>query len=213
MDLDERACPDCAETVKKAAKVCRHCGYRFELGDMVDEGKLGALKSIPQGPITTSSAPSATFGDKEGRILLAGVAIVPVLIGLVIAISSSLGGPEPVDTTRYENEAKAFIIKDMLDPSSVQFRDVSTSDKCVTGEINAKNSFGAYVGFKGFYYSAAKHWGQIRAEMPEPMTMSSAQFQRELDHWSRYSDRFSNCLDGYELDAPRKTVVPKDAKS
>lgn len=25
-----RACPDCAETVKAAAKVCRHCGHRFD---------------------------------------------------------------------------------------------------------------------------------------------------------------------------------------
>lgn len=25
-----RTCPDCAETVKTAANVCRHCGYRFD---------------------------------------------------------------------------------------------------------------------------------------------------------------------------------------
>ena len=27
-----RECPDCAETVKKKARVCRHCGYRFRPG-------------------------------------------------------------------------------------------------------------------------------------------------------------------------------------
>ena len=27
---DEKICPDCAETVKAAAKVCRFCGYRFD---------------------------------------------------------------------------------------------------------------------------------------------------------------------------------------
>jgi hypothetical protein len=26
---DERTCPDCAETIKTAAKVCKHCGLRF----------------------------------------------------------------------------------------------------------------------------------------------------------------------------------------
>lgn len=27
---DTKVCPDCAETVKKAARVCRYCGYRFD---------------------------------------------------------------------------------------------------------------------------------------------------------------------------------------
>jgi Uncharacterised protein family UPF0547 len=27
---DEKVCPECAETVKAAAQVCRFCGYRFE---------------------------------------------------------------------------------------------------------------------------------------------------------------------------------------
>ena len=27
-----KVCPDCAETIKAAARVCRFCGYRFELG-------------------------------------------------------------------------------------------------------------------------------------------------------------------------------------
>ena len=30
MPTDTKECPDCAETIKAKAKVCKHCGYRFE---------------------------------------------------------------------------------------------------------------------------------------------------------------------------------------
>lgn len=29
----KKACPDCAERVPEAAKVCSHCGYRFEAAE------------------------------------------------------------------------------------------------------------------------------------------------------------------------------------
>ena len=30
LGTQDKTCPDCAETVKGAARVCRYCGYRFE---------------------------------------------------------------------------------------------------------------------------------------------------------------------------------------
>lgn len=32
MAAETKACPDCAEQVQTAAKVCRHCGHRFGTG-------------------------------------------------------------------------------------------------------------------------------------------------------------------------------------
>lgn len=50
MDIDEKACPECAETVKSAAKVCRHCGYNFVSGNSggrmpTDKPKRSILKT------------------------------------------------------------------------------------------------------------------------------------------------------------------------
>lgn len=54
-----------------------------------------------------------------------------------------------------EKISKAELIKDFNDPSSVQFRNVVTYSPdpgiyATCGELNAKNSFGAYTGFKKF---------------------------------------------------------------
>jgi len=58
------------------------------------------------------------------------------------------------DTPR--GEAENLIRRDLLDPDAAQFRDM---ERCVAdraiwrGEINAKNAYGAYTGFKLFYFS------------------------------------------------------------
>ncbi|MGO3920808.1 hypothetical protein [Acinetobacter venetianus] len=54
------------------------------------------------------------------------------------------------------NKAKQDIKYQMKDPTSVLFRNVhvvtnSVGRKSVCGEVNAKNSYGGYVGFKDFY--------------------------------------------------------------
>ncbi|MBC3934078.1 SCO family protein [Undibacterium sp. CY7W] len=48
-------------------------------------------------------------------------------------------------------EAKDFLISNLKDPESVQFRNEVFNEYGVCGEVNAKNSFGGYVGFKRFY--------------------------------------------------------------
>lgn len=52
-------------------------------------------------------------------------------------------------------QAKDAVAYDLKDPASVQFRNLRLRDfqggKLLCGEINAKNSYGAYVGYAPFY--------------------------------------------------------------
>lgn len=58
------------------------------------------------------------------------------------------------------SRAKKIIARAMKDPMSAQFRDMyaitrGTGDDTVCGEVNAKNSYGGYVGFRLFYVDSA----------------------------------------------------------
>lgn len=37
MTADEKTCPDCAENVKSAAKICRFCGHTFAAPDFLQK--------------------------------------------------------------------------------------------------------------------------------------------------------------------------------
>jgi hypothetical protein len=64
-----------------------------------------------------------------------------------------LAGCGIVGDSALEREAKEAVARQMKDPGSVQFRDIASysDQKLVCGEVNAKNSFGAYTGFVRFY--------------------------------------------------------------
>lgn len=48
------------------------------------------------------------------------------------------------------SEAQELVSRDMLDPSSAQFRNVEAKEQAICGEVNGKNAYGAYTGFKRF---------------------------------------------------------------
>lgn len=86
-----------------------------------------------------------------------------IAIVMCIAVLTACGGPQttlttkPDRTTEDDNAAiAAGIGGQMKDPMSVQYRAVrsyvtSGDQRIHCGEYNAKNSFGAYTGFKPFY--------------------------------------------------------------
>lgn len=65
--------------------------------------------------------------------------------------------------------AKRAIATGLRDPDSAQFRNVfvqrnlvdAVEQVNVCGEVNAKNAYGGYVGFKPFYFSMNTMWGEV----------------------------------------------------
>ncbi len=50
-------------------------------------------------------------------------------------------------------KAKIYISHYMKDPDSVKFRSIVVNNESVCGEVNAKNSYGAYIGYVSFHVS------------------------------------------------------------
>lgn len=77
--------------------------------------------------------------------------VAPFVLGGAVSAAVALYLWGPPSTVR---SAKAAVARDMRDPGSVQFRDVTRGfEGRVCGEVNAKNAMGAYVGFRRFVWS------------------------------------------------------------
>lgn len=77
------------------------------------------------------------------------------------------------DYSEVVTRAKSAVTRDLKDPSSAQYRNLYISESTgahhtLCGEINAKNGYGAYVGFKPFYAEVEGDWSQY--EIANPMT-------------------------------------------
>ncbi len=89
---------------------------------------------------------------KTATKLLIGLGAVVGLFGIVVAIGLH---QEDVDGGFTEAAAERLVTSQMRDSESVEFQNVqahvrSDGSHIVCGEVNAKNGFGAYVGYVRF---------------------------------------------------------------
>jgi hypothetical protein len=76
---------------------------------------------------------------------------VDLMRGIIIFCVLALGGCED----REMMDVKDAVSRNLLDPGATQFRDLkrcSGDQEVWQGEFNGKNAFGAYTGFKPFFY-------------------------------------------------------------
>ncbi|WP_432678079.1 hypothetical protein ACRAJ3_25315 [Rhodococcus pyridinivorans] len=108
--------------------------------------------------------------------------MIPALLIAVVALTAC-GEDEPDWAAQAKEMCLEAVANEMKDPNSTEFRDVTVEDKgptttnylnddgtrdedvpgnywSVEGEVNAKNGFGAMVGFRGFRCEAKKSEGR-----------------------------------------------------
>lgn len=181
MKMDEKICPMCAETIKKAALVCKHCGHRFPEREM--KPKLDAPENNGK-------------GGKWGCAI-----VVVALIGLASlaggddepAGNSKDGGSSAEDPLADVGSQQVWIVKShdgirarLKDPDSAEFRNSrfysGGPSPAVCGEVNAKNGFGGFTGFERFIAS-----GEDTAFVASDSTPS--EFQTAWDQLCVRADR------------------------
>ncbi len=141
--------------------VAGHLGVELEVhfgGSVEPEGPL-ASAATGRGPAPMT--PVATIAEEASApSVFPALAWIGLSVGLIVAIAFFASKISGASSSGAIDEAETRIAAAMRDPSSVQFRDVvicPTGDG-VTGYYNAKNSYGAYVGFQAFIYADYRYW-------------------------------------------------------
>lgn len=162
MNDDERTCPECAETIKSAANVCKHCGHRFrgsgpkdgprnEAEEKVSNSKIGCAV-IVVGLIAMISFCTPDGSDNA-----------PASSTETSSVSDNDEASEenPFDDVSKQGlwiiKSKEGIKKRLKDADSAKFKDVrfysGGTTPVVCGQVNGKNALGGYSGFEKFIAS------------------------------------------------------------
>jgi hypothetical protein len=98
MEVDERCCPSCAETIKAAAVKCRHCGDEFAKKAEANKGfplrwslYIGALAAFVVSGMDLAGATPGSSRQTEGYFLTVLSIVLFVIGGLVQSSQRNAG--------------------------------------------------------------------------------------------------------------------------
>ena len=130
--MTEKTCPQCAETVKAEAKICRFCNYNFETGTP------GDTRAVPASP-----AKKKALG--KGCLVVIGIIVALIVIGAIA------GGDQKTATSNAPSE------KAEAAPTAVSSEDQGQADaeeapsSSLTGpQQNAARTAQQYISMSGF---------------------------------------------------------------
>jgi len=165
MEADEKICPRCAETVKMAAKICKHCGYEFQAGEQPIPATSPAPAPSPppaQQPVQVnppyrpappprSSSRPEVMADPpaKGRTLLivlaaiVGVIVVLALIGLAVGPQEPGSGAANTGSTNTGSSAGNSGNGGGAEPvETTAVSSVELARAYNANEVNAQNTYG-----------------------------------------------------------------------
>jgi hypothetical protein len=200
MNDDETTCPQCAETIKAAAKVCKHCGYRIDVADIAAD--LPANDPQTNGPLHSPMQFKPWYA-------VAGVAGLIAVVGGGVWFTDQLGERMRTDNPAVEATGIAYMKNNLVDPNSAQFTEIYSNDHCVTGKVNAKNSFGGYVGAVDFYYDARKRSGRASDSKLALSLVGTDAFDGESKDRKSFDHETSVCITSEAEVAARDTQAAK----
>jgi hypothetical protein len=125
---------------------------------------------------------------------VAGVAGLIAVVGGGVWFTDKLGERMRTDSPVVEATGIAYIKKDLVDPDSAQFTELYSNDHCVTGKVNAKNSFGGYVGAVDFYYDARNKLGRTSDDKLALSLVGTDSFESESKDRQAFDHETSVCI-------------------